>query len=211
MRWENRFKGDTGEQCLTYTDGTDFQTNFGFDKKWYSHKFKKPAVKYELTSCIKTGDIVAFNGPFRGGMDDISIFRFGLRKALAPGELVMADKGYSGDTKTFTPDDVEDDDDYEDEDDNPTRIVMKRIGMRHETINSRLKQWQAALKKVWRHSVAKHHLAFRSIVVLTQLLHENGHPFYDVKGKSSLLFLYSCQLLRLDVDSCLSLSLIALI
>jgi hypothetical protein len=120
-------------------------------------------------------------------MDDISIFRFGLRKALAPGELVMADKGYSGDTKTFTPDDVEDDDDYEDEDDNPTRIVMKRIGMRHETINGRLKQWQA-LKKVWKHSVAKHHLVFRSIVVLTQLLHENGRPFYDVKGKSSILF-----------------------
>ena len=38
-----------------------------FSKDWYSHKFKCAGLRYELVTCIATGDIVSFTGPFPCG------------------------------------------------------------------------------------------------------------------------------------------------
>ena len=133
-------------------------------------------MKYELTICIKTGDIVAFVGPFRGGENDLSIFRYKPKDNLLPFERVVADKGYVGDTKIVTP--------YPyDCLDRQHKRAMAVLRSRHETINRRLKCW-GALQHKWRHSIHQHHLAFRCAVVLTQLLHENGRPCFQVIGYS---------------------------
>ena len=62
---------------------------------WYSHKFKKSAVRYEVAVGIKTGDICWFSGPHMAGrMNDVEIFRKSLRTYLDPFECVEADDGY---------------------------------------------------------------------------------------------------------------------
>jgi hypothetical protein len=170
--WDNRFKGDSFQGCFVTIDGIDFAVESGFNKKWYSHKFNSTAVKYELAVSIKTGDIVAFNGPFRGGQHDLSIFRYHLRRCLEDGEKVIADRGYRGDRKVITPCDMLPNNEE-------VQAKMSNFRGRHECINGRLTRWKA-LSDRWRHRLDKHHLAFRSAAVLTQVMHENGRPSYQV-------------------------------
>jgi hypothetical protein len=105
--WENRLKGDVGEVCKTVVDGTDFEIfePSPFLSIWKSHKFKGPGLRYEVATCIQTGDIVWINGPFPcGKYPDLTIFRLGLLHMLEDGEMVEADAGYRGEpTKARTP------------------------------------------------------------------------------------------------------------
>ena len=39
-------------------DGTDFLMAMSYKKAFYSFKFKKMGLRYEVGLCIKTGDIV---------------------------------------------------------------------------------------------------------------------------------------------------------
>ena len=77
-------------------DGTDFRIpNRG--RAFYSHKFKKSGLRYEVAVCIKTGKIVWINGPFQCGcFPDITIFQDALMHELLEGERVEADDGYIG-------------------------------------------------------------------------------------------------------------------
>jgi hypothetical protein len=60
IQWENRFRGNIGNECLVSVDGTDFQINepTPFSKGYYSHKFNGPGLRYEIALNIMTGDIV---------------------------------------------------------------------------------------------------------------------------------------------------------
>ena len=81
-------------------DGVDFRIEepTPFSKKWFSHKFHGPGLRYELGVCIQTGDIVSFNGPFPyREFPDLKICRVGMKKKLVPGECVITDCGYKGD------------------------------------------------------------------------------------------------------------------
>ena len=56
-------------------DGTEFQ-NFEYGRKFFSHKNKKSALRYEIALNIITGDIVWINGRFSAGKySNIAIFR----------------------------------------------------------------------------------------------------------------------------------------
>ena len=55
-----------------------------------------------MVTCITTGDIVAFNGLFPVGWNDLSIFQNKTKKILLPGEKVLGDLGYKGDRKVIT-------------------------------------------------------------------------------------------------------------
>jgi hypothetical protein len=77
IRWANWLRGNTGERCLIIIDGVNFaiQGPKPFSAGWYSHKFSGLGIRYELASCIHTGDIVSFTGPFKcGKWPDILIF-----------------------------------------------------------------------------------------------------------------------------------------
>ena len=160
-------------------DGTDFRIIqlAPFSKKWYSHKFNGPGLRYEVGLCIKTGDIVWIHGPFPpGDWPDISIFRHALIHNLAEGERVEADAGYVGEFPRFVKTPVP----YE----SPEVIRMRKATLaRHETVNKRFKQW-GCLKQVFRHShdlAYKHASVFRAVAVITQLAIEDGEPLYAVK------------------------------
>ena len=158
-------------------DGTDFlcmPPNDGDCRRsWWSHKFKKPAVRYEVCVSIQSGDIVWVNGPWRAGRyPDISIFREGGLKDLleASDERAKADLGYCGEPLRI---------DLPLEGTEDMILAKKRARMRHETCNKRFKNW-ACMDTNFRHGVALHRDCMYAIAVLTQLAIENGEPLFDL-------------------------------
>lgn len=140
---------------------------------WYSHKFKKPAVRYEVAVCIQTGDIVWTAGPFRAGRyPDITIFRIGgLRQLLLDaGERAEADAGYRGEPLTI---------DLPNDGQAFMYCRKKQARQRHETVNERFKNW-TCLKVAFRHDIALHRQFFTAVVVMTQLSFNFGAPPFQI-------------------------------
>ena len=165
-------KGDIGNDCLISVDGTDFQI-FEYGRKYFSHKNKKSALRYEIALNIITGDIVWINGPFPAGKySDITIFRDSLITFLGPSERVEADDGYIGEAPHHIkcPMSVT----------NPeTRKEMQgRLRSRQETVNRRFKDW-GVLKQVFRHYAGNHACILHAIVVLTQIAIDSGEPLFS--------------------------------
>lgn len=175
--WRNRYRDDIGNDCLVSVDVTDFQVlNYlPFCKRWFSHKFRGPGVRYEVALNIRTGDIVWIYGPSPcGSHSDLVIFREAMKTELDKGEHVEADDGYRGEpgcvnwakgpfiyTKFQT-------------------RMKQRLRSRQETVNRRFKQFNA-LKHVFRHKVTKHSSVFRAVAVITQVNIESGNKLFEVE------------------------------
>ena len=174
--WENRLKNDAGFHQKITVDGTDFlcwPPSDGDERRsWISHKFKKPAVRYEIGISIQSGDIVWVNGPWRAGRyPDITIFRLGGLKDLLfeCGERAEADKGYCGEPSVI---DLPNEGPFE------MLLAKKKARMRHETCNKRFKNW-ACLNTSFRHGVDLHSDCMYAVAVLTQLTIEDTKPLFD--------------------------------
>ena len=173
--WENRFKGDKGNDCLVSCDGTDFKIP-EYGPTFSSHKFaKKSGLRYEVCICILTGDIVWIHGPFPcGKFPDITIFRKSLLSHLGEAERVEADDGYIGEAPRHVkcPKCIA----------NPqeTEFMQQRVRNRQETVNKRFKDW-GVLRQRFRHSInlARHGDIFRAVAVLTQLAINNGEKLFS--------------------------------
>jgi len=154
-------------------DGVDFEIlePYPFSSKWYSHKHNGPGLRYEIGICIRTGWVVSFSGPFEcGTWPDLNIFRAILKPKLGPCEHVIADSGYQGDPKVITSRQHKG---FE------HQLTMNTARARHETFNSRLKAW-GILKQIFRHDINKHHIAFRSVLVIEQMRIQEGHCLFEV-------------------------------
>lgn len=137
---------------------------------WYSKKFNKAALRYEIAICIFTGAIVSYTGPFNAGSwNDLKIFRYKLKRMLSYGEKVVADRGYPGEPKVITPYSAKSDKHLE---------LMNRARARHETINGRLKTWKCLANR-YRHAAKKHHICFRAVVTIEQIK-MNAKPTWQV-------------------------------
>lgn len=138
-----------------------------FDRKWYSHKFSGPGVRYEIGLCIRTGHIVWKHGGYPCGQyPDLKLAREAYIYSVNEGEKTIADKGYK-DTKYFILKG------------NENKNLHKRIMARHETVNKRINQF-FALKYQFRHDLKKHPSVFHAIINLTQLMIMNGEPLFSV-------------------------------
>ena len=165
-------------------DGTDYRIQEPYpwrsdiNRKFYSHKFKGPGLRYEIGICIKTGHIVWYHGPFPcGAFPDLKIFRLKLKECLLPGEKVIADQGYKGEFRVCTKLNAEDE---------IHKKSMSVARARHETVNRRLKQWQS-LQQIWRHDRSKHEHVFQSVCVLTQIEFENHRPPFQVHSYNDIM------------------------
>ena len=161
--FDDRKKGDIGNDCLLSVDGTDFRLAMGYNKDFWSYKFKKSGLRYEVALCIKTGDICWWSGPYAPGIwNDGSIFKDGLVTHLEPGERVETDRGYQGSAPIYVkcPGVIEANPDNAD--------MQQRVRSRQETVNQRFKNW-AILTTPYRHDFLEHQTVFGAIVVLTQL------------------------------------------
>ena len=163
---------DEGNDCMTSVDGADCRT-VESGRKFYSHKYKKSAFRYEVALCIKTGWIVWINGPYEAGSwPDINIFRDSLKSHLEENERVEADDGYRGDAPEHIkcPKCMGNPEEY--------LFMQQRVRNRQETVNKRMKNW-GALKQVWRHRFTGHAEVFRAVAVVTQMSIENGEPLFQ--------------------------------
>jgi hypothetical protein len=74
------------------------------DSKWYSHKLDKAGVNYKLGILIPQNILAWMNGPFKAGLNNITIFtNKGLKQKLwATGKKVIGDGGYSGHSRQIS-------------------------------------------------------------------------------------------------------------
>ena len=160
-----------GNRSLVTIDGTDMKCEMRFDKGFYSFKFRKQGLKYEVGVCIRTGHIVWVNGPFPCATHDFSVANQAVVGALEEGEELEADLGYVGDFRINTPNEFGPQD---------LELMKSRARHRHETVNARLKLFDV-LKKPFRHDLQLHSEYFRAIAVITQINIETDSPTWQVE------------------------------
>lgn len=174
IKMENRFRDNIGCTCLVTVDGTDCRIEEikPFNRGWYSHKFKGPGVRYEVAVCIQTGWIVWVNGPYPcGEWPDLRIVRDRLIHQLLPGEMYIADGGYSdGGQFSVTPNGLNTDEQY----------MQSVCRSRHETVNKRFKQF-SVISGVFRHDVDLHGKCFHAVANLTQMAIQRDEPLFQVE------------------------------
>ena len=134
-----------------------------FDRKWYSHKLNGPGLKYEIGLNIRNGNIIWVNGGlFCGQYSDFKLARDEYTSSVSYGELTIADDTYK-DRRFFIYPSA-----------NPeSRTLQKKIMARHETVNSRLKQY-VVLFSAFHHPISLHRNCFHAVANITQLMIENG-------------------------------------
>jgi hypothetical protein len=145
---------------------------------WYSKKFNKAALAYELGIAIYHNKLVWINGPFPAGQNDKKIFNKpnGLKSKIPDGRKGIGDEGYKGDpdkvaTRNAAFDDPE------------VRRFKKRTLARHETFNSRLKAFgilNQAFRSTGPSRLDKHKAAFEACCVIVQYEMDNGHPLFAI-------------------------------
>ena len=161
-------------------DGTDFRINRPVQKArgWYSHKTNSSGTRYQIAVSIPTGLIVHIDGPYPAGhWPDIKIYRRLLKYLLLPGEMVLADLGYRGDSTIITPDDVIEPDMLQ---------LMSNARARHEGINGMFKMFRI-LRDIYRHDRSKHESIFKCVAVLVQLRLKRGEGTYDITNQGITL------------------------
>ena len=161
---------------MVSVDGTDcmIQQPSPFISKWWSHKFNRPGVRYEVGLGIQNVDIFWVNGTFPcGEWPDIKIFRNKMKISLGPGERVESDDVYRGEHNYI-------DLPYHSYGSKKWLRKKKRVRSRHESVNSRIKCFKILHSK-FKYDLKKHEVVFKSIVVICQLNIENGYPLFKLE------------------------------
>lgn len=172
IHWDRRLIGSEHSKAKTTVDGVDMHIfePFPFNTKWFSHKFRGPGWRYEIGVATCTSNIVWTNGPFQcGRIADLTIFQAGLKYKIPDNELVIADRGYRGEAKIQV------------KGSHPSGAVNRWIARalaRHEKVNKHVKQWKI-MDAPFRNKLDKHKIAFRSIIVMTQINITMEYPLFD--------------------------------
>lgn len=147
---------------------------WSMDPEYYSHKYGKAGLCYELGISLWEGRLVWLNGPFPAGFSDRKIFKeFGLKEKLkTTGKKGIADGGYTGHPNQLsTPNNRHDD--------KNVKTFKSRALKRHEKFNGMTKEFDC-LSDRFRHSKDRFRDCFEAICVICQYQLENGHALYDI-------------------------------
>jgi len=144
-----------------------------FDSKYWSHKFNKAGVNFELGIAISSGKLIWMNGPFKAGRSDKTIFvEDGLKQRLLDlGKKAIGDKAYSGHKEAISIPNIFDS--Y------GVKKFKSRALKRHEAFNGMTKAFRI-LSGRFRHGVGKIGSAFESVAVICQYKIETDEPLFDV-------------------------------
>ena len=178
IQWE-----DCEEIMAMTADGVDCHTweiqhpEFPVDRSAMSHKFRKCGARYLIGLSVHRSKCVAIEGPFKGGKNEVEIFReSGLMKLMQDKEKVcIADRGFR--SKLVSEQKVFSLPDYMDSE--VLHNYKSRARLRHETFNRRLKHFDI-LSHTFRWSWDKHGRAFRAVAVMVQYQMDNGSPLFSV-------------------------------
>lgn len=143
------------------------------DSKYYSHKYNKAGMNFELGIALNDNKLLWMNGPFKAGANDMKIFKDkGLSDELARrGQKAIGDGGYSG-----RPGVVSTPNAY---DNKGAKLFKSRALKRHENFNGMTKVFEI-LSGRFRHSTTKFKCSFEAVCVLCQYKIENETPLYDI-------------------------------
>jgi DDE superfamily endonuclease len=143
------------------------------DKSYYSHKYNKAGINYELAISISTSRLVWMNGPFPAGRSDNMIFtNDGLKELVVSlKKKAIGDRGYNGHPKEVST--------YNAHDCRGVRKFKSRALKRHETFNGMTKRF-GCLAGRFRHGVHRFGTCFEAISVICQYQIETVEPLYDV-------------------------------
>lgn len=163
IKMEDRASPGNTNVCTMVVDGTDcrIQEPTPFSSAWYSHKFHRAGLRYEMATSIDTGLIVWISGPFPCGVfPDVTIFRRDLMALLGPHEMMHADSGYRGELAHIITQS------------SPINAWMKVMnGLTrawHEKVNGKLKRFNV-LDHSFRHNRQEHGECFMAVASLVQL------------------------------------------
>lgn len=171
--FDSRLEGAAeGATCYNSLDGTDcpIEEPGNFDKKWYSHKFNGPALRYEVAVRLINPIITWVNGAYPAGdFPDLKLAKELYISAVLPNEMTLADDTYRDGLFFIHPHG------------NPESVVkQKQFMARHETVNGRLKSFRV-LSSTFRHNLTLHARCFNAVANLVQLMILNGEPLYEVE------------------------------
>ena len=142
------------------------------DPAFYSHKFHKAALNYELGVSVFKNQLVWINGPFPAAINDITIYRqYGLKDKIPPGKKLIADNGYRGEKDTIATPSIYDD--------VALKLFKRRARARQESFNQRIKIFQC-LSTRFKHTLGKHKIVFEAVCVIVQYQIESDNPLFDV-------------------------------
>lgn len=160
-----------GQRIHASVDGTDCPINEPrpFNRKWFSHKFHGPGVRYEIALSAESARIVWVNGPFECGSNpDNKIFVGTMKKKLAAREKVIADKGYTDNRCVSSTNIVGKD-----------RGLHMRIRARHEVVNERIKNFNV-LRHTFRHNVNLHVHCFHAVCEITAIMLDTTDKLFSL-------------------------------
>ena len=76
---------------LLSVDGTDFRIAMGYCKLFWSYKFKKSWLRYEVGLCILTGDICWWSGPYAPGVFKATLHLKSWDMHMCMGSMITCD------------------------------------------------------------------------------------------------------------------------
>ena len=183
IKWLPTLDDPNGAVFIISVDGTDCKTwerrnhpTLPYDPATYSQKFKHGGVKYEIGVAVYENQIVWVSDASDAGRNDITIFREdGLLHRIPQGKMAVGDRGY----ETSIAAEMDRIAFKRDEDPLELRKFKARVMCRHETVNSRIKNFHVA-SGFFRHGKEKHQSAFKAVCVLVQYQIDNGAYLFDV-------------------------------
>jgi hypothetical protein len=146
---------------------------WSIDTEYYSHKYAKAGLDYELAIAIRDSHLVWMAGPFPAGKSDNKVFKQeGLKaKLIETKKRGIADGGYPGSPELLSTPNKHDS--------KAVRKFKSRALKRHERFNGMMKEFESISGR-FRHSVERFGDCFEAIAVLCQYRCEHGEPLYDV-------------------------------
>ena len=175
--WEEHYQ--EGKRWVLSVDGIHCWINepshpeWSQDPAYYSHKYNKAGLDYELGISLVDNRLLWMVGPFPAGTNGITVFREkGLLEELKKRkQSAIGDKGYNGEPEHCST--------FNAHDNAGVRLFKSRALKRHENFNNLLKQ-NKILDSRFRHSFSRFRDAFEACCVLAQYRIQGEIPLYDI-------------------------------
>jgi hypothetical protein len=177
IKWPDGNGGD--DIWILSVDGTHCwihepqHPTWSMDSDYYSHKYAKAGMNYELGISLTDSKLIWMNGPFPAGLNDITIFtKKGLKQKLKScGKLAIGDGGYNGHPEEISSTNAHDS--------KEVKRFKSRALKRHERFNGYTKAFDC-LSGRFRHSTDRFANCFEAVCVICQYQVENGYDLYDI-------------------------------
>ena len=169
--WDNEWAVTVdGQHCWVHEQ---LHATWSQDPKYYSHKYGKAGLNYELAISLSNNQLVWMNGPYPAGWNDLMVFKnHGLKnKLIECGVRGIGDAGYHGHHEAISAPNPHDS--------KAVKLFKSRALKRHETFNGLMKRFDC-LNGRFRHSIKRFKCCFEAVGVICQYQIEIDHPLFDI-------------------------------